>query len=243
MKEATKDQARGIQWSLSKHLKDIDFADGVALLSQRHNNMTQNLESMRETAAMIGLKINIEKTKNLRVNQGYNANFNIGGDQIQDIDKFTYLGSIVSSEGGTDQDIVARIGKATATFHILRPIWGSRAISVTTKLRIFNTNVKRALLHACETWRVTKASNNRIQTFVKRCLRHILRVRWQDKVRNEDLWKKAAQQPLHLHVRKRKWRCLGPLPMSPGMPFDGHLRVKGTEEGQKQHGEDQLRLK
>jgi len=73
MKETTKHQARGIQWSLSKHLEDIDFADDVALLSQRHNNMTQKLEGIRETAAMIGLKINIQKTKSLRVNQGNNA--------------------------------------------------------------------------------------------------------------------------------------------------------------------------
>ncbi|KAL9957652.1 hypothetical protein ACROYT_G034575 [Oculina patagonica] len=103
---------------------------------------------MRETAAMIGLKINIQKTKSLRVNQRNNTNFDIGGDEIQDIEKFTYLGSIVSSEGGTDQDIVARIGKATTAFHILRPIWRTRAISVKTKLRIFNTNVKSVLLHA-----------------------------------------------------------------------------------------------
>ena len=68
--------------------------------------------------------------------------------------------------------------------------------------------MKSVLLHACETWRVTKASNNRIQTLVNRCLRHILRVLWQDKVRNEDLWTREEQQPLHQQVRKRKWRWL-----------------------------------
>lgn len=46
---------------------------------------------MRETAAMAGLEINIQKTKSLRVNQGNNANFDIGGDKIKDIKKFTYL--------------------------------------------------------------------------------------------------------------------------------------------------------
>ena len=109
----------------------------------------------------------------LRVNQGNNANLNIGGGEIQDIENFFYLGSIVSSEGGRDQIILARIGKATTTFHILRPIWRSRAISVKTKLRIFNTNMKSVLLYACETWRVT--FNNRTQTFINRCVRHILR--------------------------------------------------------------------
>ena len=72
IKETTKDQARGIQWSLSKHLEDIHFAEDVPLF-QQHNNMTQNSESMRETAAMTGLEINIQKTNSLRVNQGNNA--------------------------------------------------------------------------------------------------------------------------------------------------------------------------
>ena len=130
--------------------------------------MTQNLEGMRETAAMIGLKINIQKTKSLRVNQGNNATFNIGGDEIQDVKKFTYLGSIVSGEGGTDQDIVARIE---------RP-----------------------------------------------------------QVRNEDLWNRAEQQPLHLQVSKRKRRWLGHTLRKPFVnvtrhALDGHLRVKGAEDG------------
>ena len=66
MKETTKDQARGIQWSRSKHLEDIHFADDVALLSQRNNNTTQKVVSMRETAEMTALKINMQTTKTLR---------------------------------------------------------------------------------------------------------------------------------------------------------------------------------
>jgi len=60
-------------------------------------------------AAMIGLKIDTGKTKSLRVNLGTNTNFNIKEVEIQDTENFTHLGGIVSSEGGTNQDIVARI--------------------------------------------------------------------------------------------------------------------------------------
>ena len=104
-----------------------------------------------------------------------------------------------------------------------------------TKIRIFNTNVKSVLLYACETWRVTKASNNRIQTFVNRCLRHILRVRWQDKVRNEDLWKRAEQQPLHLQVRKRKWRWLGHTLRKPFANVTRHA-LRWTPQGKRNRG-------
>ncbi len=97
----------------------------------------------------------------------------------------------------------------------------------------------------CETWRDTKASNNRIQTFVNRCLQHILRVRWQDKVRNEDLWKRAEQQPppasqekemalARPYAEKALCQCHSSM---------ATLGLKVTEEGLKQHREDKLRLK
>ena len=50
------------------------------------------------------------------------------GGQIEEVDKFTYLGSIVSKKGGTDKDIQARIGKAGRAFVMLRPIWRPTAI-------------------------------------------------------------------------------------------------------------------
>ena len=118
---------------------------------------------------------------------------------------------------------------------ILRPIWRSRAISLKTKLRIFNNNAKTLLLYACETWRVTKASNNRIQTSVNRCLRHIVQVRWQDKIRNEDLWKRAEQQHLHLQVRKRKWRWLGHTLRKPFANVTGHA-LRWTPQGKRSRG-------
>ena len=57
---------------LNTLLEDIHFAEDVPLF-QKHNNMTQNSESMRETAAMTGLEINIQKMKSLWVNQENNA--------------------------------------------------------------------------------------------------------------------------------------------------------------------------
>ena len=67
------------------------------------------------------------------------------------------FGSVVSRDGGIDRGIKNRTGKATAAFKTLRPIWTSQVLSIETKLRIFNTNVKLVLLYAFETWRITKA--------------------------------------------------------------------------------------
>ena len=72
------------------------------------------------------------------------------GERLEEVESFRYLGSIVDTRGGTEADVKTRIGKTRATFHILRNVWKSRIIGKTTKIRLFNTNVKSVLLYGAE---------------------------------------------------------------------------------------------
>ena len=83
---------------------------------------------------------------------------------IEDVTSFTYLGSVINTTGGTDEDVLARTGKARSTLNTLASIWRSREITTTTKLRIFNCNVKSVLLYGSETWRMTEKTASRLQT-------------------------------------------------------------------------------
>ena len=91
------------------------------------------------------------------------------GEGLEEVESFRYLGSIVDTRGGTEADVKSRISKARAAFHILRNVWKSRVIGKTTKMRLFNTNVKSVLLYGTETWRMNKTTLKRIQTFVNQC--------------------------------------------------------------------------
>ncbi|CAC5395900.1 unnamed protein product [Mytilus coruscus] len=79
----------------------------------------------------------------------------IEGEDIEEVDQFTYLGSIMDRNGGTDADIRTRISKARQAFAMLKPVWKSTAFTENTKIRIFNTNVKSVLFYGAETWRLT----------------------------------------------------------------------------------------
>ena len=54
--------------------------------------------------------------------------FNIHNTAIEDVQNVTYLGSIVSTTGGTDADITVRKEKAQQAFAILKPVWRIRAL-------------------------------------------------------------------------------------------------------------------
>ena len=71
----------------------------------------------------------------------------VGGEPIMEVGSFVYLRSVEDQQGGTDRDVIARIGKARAAFVMFRNIWTSGGISMRTKLSIFNSNVKSILLY------------------------------------------------------------------------------------------------
>ena len=81
-----------------------------------------------------------------------------------------------------------------------------QTISLTTKLFVFNPNVKSVLLYGEETWNSSQNVLNKLQVFMNKCLRRILNVRWPDKIRNEELGKRTNQVPVEEEIKKRKWK-------------------------------------
>ncbi|XP_048729859.2 uncharacterized protein LOC125647209 [Ostrea edulis] len=60
-----------------------------------------------------------------------------------------------------------------------------------------------------ETWRTTKTTLQNIQSFYNTCLRRIFNIRWPEKITNEEIWKRAVQEPLDIQIRRRKWGWIG----------------------------------
>ena len=129
---------KDIQWTFLRRLKDLEFADDLALLLHRLQHAQDKVNALSKTDQRVGLRISQDKTKLLRTNNKQEAPVTIEGAAVEDFSESVYLGSKMSNTGGTDEDIKARIKKAQQAFAILRPVWKSTAISVKTKLRGFN---------------------------------------------------------------------------------------------------------
>ena len=139
--------------------------------------MRDKTRALEEQGAKVGLKINATKTKLIRVGTKRDDGVSVvRGGGIEDVNEFTYLGSIASNKGSTDEDIQARIGKARQAFAMLRPIWRSTTLTTKTKLRVFGSNVQAVLLNGSETWRLTKKLDKKLQVFINNSPRNILRI-------------------------------------------------------------------
>ncbi|XP_062587192.1 uncharacterized protein LOC134248835 [Saccostrea cucullata] len=204
MRTTTSGRNNGIQWTLLMQLDDLDFADNLALLSHNQSQMQDKTTRLATTSAGTGLKINLKKTELMKINTTVQASVTVGGEPIKEVESFIYLGSVVDRQGGTDRDIKSRIGKARTAFTMLKNIWASKIIPITTKLRILNSSVKSILLYGAETWRMTKATLQKIQTFYNTCLRRIFNIRWPERISNEELWKRAGQEPMDIQIKKEE---------------------------------------
>jgi hypothetical protein len=69
--------------------------------------------------------------------------------------------------------------------------------------------VKGVLLYGYETWKNSKSVTAKLQVFINKCLRKILRIFWPDQITNRALWKRTNQPRIDLQIRKGKWGWLG----------------------------------
>ncbi|VDP75150.1 unnamed protein product [Schistosoma curassoni] len=176
MRTLTSEGKHGIQWTARNQLDDLNFVDDLALLSHTHEQMPIKTASVAAVSASVGHSIHKEKTKVLKFNTENSNSITLDGETLEDVKSFTYLGSIIDEQGGSDAYVKARIGRARAAFLQLKNIWNSKQLSTNIKLRISNIKVKAVLVYGAETWRITTTTIRKVQVFINNCLRKILSI-------------------------------------------------------------------
>ena len=87
----------------------------------------------------------------------------IGDEKLEVVPEFCYLGDMLSAGGGCELASISRCKCAWAKFRQLFPLLGNRHLSLLTRGRVYSTCVKRAMLHADETWLVKVSTLNRLR--------------------------------------------------------------------------------
>ena len=122
---AHKQRKCGLRWKLTSVLEDLDYADDVALISSRFADLQEKTDRLVAIAGIVGLKINPRKTKTLGMNHRCADYIRIEGEEVEDVESFVYLGSVLDKLGGTEADIKRRLALARIAFTRLQNIWRS----------------------------------------------------------------------------------------------------------------------
>ena len=105
----------------AKTITDADYAHNIALLANTPNQAETLLHSLEWAAAGIGLHVNAHKTEYMSYNQTGDIS-TLDEASLKLVDKFTYLGSSVSS---TEKFIDTQLTKARTAIDRLSIRWKS----------------------------------------------------------------------------------------------------------------------
>ena len=186
----------------AKTITDADYADDWALLANTPNQAETLLYSLERAAAGIGLHVNAHKTEYMCYNQTGNIT-TLDGASLRLVDKFTYLGSSVSS---TENDIDTRLTKAWTAIDRLSIIWKSD-LTDEMKRSFFQAAVVSILLYGCTTWTLTKRLEKKLDGNYTRMLRAIPNRSWRQHPTRRQLY--GHLPPITKTIQVRRARHAG----------------------------------
>ena len=127
----------------------------------------------------------------------------LDGTSLKLVDKFTYLGSSVSS---TKKDIDTRLLKAWTAIDKLSVIWKS---DLTDKMKrsFFQAAVTSILLYGCTTWTLTKRLEKKLDGNYTRMLQAILNKSWRQHPTRHQLY--GHLPPIMKTIQVRRTRHAG----------------------------------
>ena len=195
-------------------VKMLMFADDCALLATSEVELQRLTTAFASTAAKFGLVINIAKTFSLfqptSESQQPLPNIKIGQRAINNCSEFCYLGSTLTDDLSIDKELRQRVAKAATAFGRLdRRVWSSHDLKIATKLLVYKSMVLSALLYGCETWTVYRKHVRYLDRFHQNCLRRILGIKWQDRVPDTEVLRRASSTGMETTLMHHRLRWTG----------------------------------
>ena len=197
-------------------IRDLLFADDCALLAHTVDDIQAITKAFAISARRFGLTISLKKTEVIyqrKPGADYTApTITIDNNQLNVVDKFTYLGSTLSQNALIDDQISARIGKASWSFgKLTKRLWRERGVRLATKISVYCAVVLPTLLRGCEAWTPYRRHTRILDQFHLSCLRRIANIKWQDMIPNSEVLQRCAQSGIEHHIKRAQLRWSGHL--------------------------------
>ena len=95
---------------------ELQYADDCALVTHSAEDLQAALSQISLLYAQLGLGINVQKTEVLHFVEGEAPPIILEGVLLKEVSSFKYLGSHISNNCRTDDEILSRVGKASSAF-------------------------------------------------------------------------------------------------------------------------------
>ena len=157
MRNAGLEEAQaGIKVS-GRNINSLRYADDTTLMAESEEQLKSLLMKGKEECEQVGLKLNIQKTKIMA--SGPITSWQIGGETVERVPDFIFLGSKITADGDCSHEIKRRFLLGRKVMTNLDRILKSRDITLPTKVHLVKAMVFPVVKYGCESWTVKKADH------------------------------------------------------------------------------------
>ena len=132
------------------NINNLRFADDTALIADKVENLQKNLDIINQVGKEhFNTKMNTLKTKVMVVSKQGNARqikVKLDGHQLEQVDKFTYLGQTITNDGRCEEEIKKRITIAKKQFSLMKNVLTNRKLRCATRKRLVKCYIWTTLL-------------------------------------------------------------------------------------------------
>ena len=101
-------------------INNLRYADDTTILAESEAELKELLMRIKEASLKQVLRLNIRKTKIMST--GNLTKFDLDGEEIEKVNQFTFLGSLVTADGGCRSEIRRRLALERSAMNGLRNI-------------------------------------------------------------------------------------------------------------------------
>jgi hypothetical protein len=131
------------------------------------------------------------------------------GGTLEIVDRFCYLGDMISEGGGAEEASRARVQCAWAKFRELMPILTARGASLKLKGRIYKACVQSVMIYGTETWAMKVDDMGRLGRTERMMVRWMCGVTLKDRKPSEELLERLGIECVSVIVRRGRLRWFG----------------------------------
>ena len=130
-------------------------------------------------------------------------------DSLEIMDSFRYLGDVISYGVGAETAVRNKISYAWSKWSELACLLVNYGIPLKERAKICCARVRPALLYAAESWALLEILEGLLASCEHRMLRYMSRVRWWDRITNEEVRRKWGLENLEHRLRKMRLKWFG----------------------------------
>jgi hypothetical protein len=102
----------------------VKYADDLVLLAKEEKVLQDMIDKVIEIGRCYGMEMNVENTKVMRISrQPFPVKIMVDQKQLENVESFKCLGSILTNDGRCTCEIKCRIAVAKATFNKKRALF------------------------------------------------------------------------------------------------------------------------